>query len=228
MDLLSVLIAVLLIAAFYIFLTRGKEENSKISTVESLGIGDYKNKKYKLYVMPTVFTSLRALRMREKVFDSEEEIYKLDLKQSEAHSNLFMPEFDYHDSNKTWTDGGYVFSKEQLDEYYSFLERVRTIFENETYSADDRIEKIYSLCKQNNKYEKFLNNLNEYYKAFPECLFYKDLTVVDGVGDKTAYTLFNFGIKTLNELVNSSDEELNRIPGIGKKTITQIRNYFKT
>jgi len=187
----------------------------------------YDNLKYELYVTPEVFTSLKALKLRDRIFSNQNEVHKLNFNPREAHSIAIFPNHESHSSDNTWSDAGNMLSNKNLEVYYNFLEKVRTIFEDNALSADDRFQKIISLCKQNDKYKEFYKSLNNHYKAFPACLFYKELTKVDSIGDSTAYTLFNSGIKTLKELKDASDEELNEIPGIGKKTIQQIRNYFK-
>lgn len=234
MDTILIIIAVILIVTFFAALSKNKEQFSKSNSSNNYNYDRdltrdfYSDRKYKLQVMPTVFTSLKALKLRGKVFDSQEEINKLDLKQSEAYSATYMPDYDTQRIENAWTDGGNASNEKQLEDYYIFLEKLRSIFENKTTSAEDRFQNIIKLCKESDQYKKYFNNLNEYYKAFPACLFYKDLTKVDGIGDGTAFTLFNSGIKTLKELKNATDEELNEIPGIGKKTIQQIRNYFKS
>jgi len=51
---------------------------------------------------------------------------------------------------------------------------------------------------------------------------FADLTVVDGVGHKTAEQLRLAGYDTIEKIAAMSDEEILAVPGIGEKTAQKI------
>lgn len=180
---------------------------------------------YKIYVMPTIKTRLRILRLRNNVYNSRAKAERERAETGEGHI-AYIGGYGEERSG-TWTDAGIMYD-EEVEEYYKYLEKVRSIYEEEGTSDTDKIRDITLLSNQSDMYRKFHSNLNDEYGAYPSYLFFRELTKVNGIGNGTAQTIYHSGITSLNQLRQSTDKELNEIPGVGKKTITQIRNYFKT
>ncbi len=116
---------------------------------------------------------------------------------------------------------GYVNSSE----YVNFLIDFRKIVESDS-SNEKMINELYFLAERNQKYKSFWNRHIETDYDFPHSFFYKQFTIIDGIGTKTAKLLYENGFKTINDLQNAPDEELLKIKGIGNIQLQKIKEYF--
>jgi hypothetical protein len=114
-------------------------------------------------------------------------------------------------------------------EYIAFLIDFRKIVEGQD-SIDGKVKAIKKLCKVNKQYQKYfrmINKSHEHKGDFPASFFYNQFTVIPGIGGKSAKSLFEAGIKTLDDLKNADDKTLLAASGIGTAALKKIRGYFK-
>lgn len=177
---------------------------------------------YEMQVMPTIYTPLDILTIRGKKFKS----LKRARREMQTSKFLNVNHLEYNSFDGVWSGVGMFYDKQELEQYYDFLEDIRMIVEDDSLSVDIKINDIIFTCKQKQHYKTYFQKLNEKYDSFPACLFYKKLTEVNGIGESTALDLFNSGFLSLGDLEKASTKELLEVPGVGNKTIKQIRNYF--
>lgn len=178
--------------------------------------------KFEIQVMPTIYTPLNILDLRWGRLRTIKEMRRIRHKSKYIYiNNVEINAFD-----GIWSDVGKFYNRQELEKYYDFLEDIRMIVEDSSLPVDVKINDIIFTCKQKSHYKTYFQKLNEKYDSFPACLFYKELTEINGIGDGTALDLFNSGFLTLKELENASDEQLLEVPGVGKKTVKQINNHF--
>ncbi len=123
--------------------------------------------------------------------------------------------------SEVWSDIGFI----KADEYLPFLIDFRKIVEGES-SVLEKIIEIKKLRDKNSLYHKIYIKLKNTYNHFPESFFYMQISVIPGIGEKTAKNIFERGLQTLNEIKSASDEELLSISGVGKGTVQKIRAFF--
>ncbi len=106
-------------------------------------------------------------------------------------------------------------------DYLPFLIELRTIFES-NIDDKEKIETIKSLKQKSQMYAHFWGKLDKFYEGFPEILFYKDFTTIPGIGLKMAKKLYGLGFLTLESVLNASENDLSKVPGLGPATIKKI------
>ncbi len=110
-------------------------------------------------------------------------------------------------------------------DYVPFLKEFRHIVEGRG-EIDHKEAKISMLCRKNATYSSFCSKLHSFYEDFPSSFFYNQLTIIPGIGSKTAKAFYQVGYKTIEDLKNASDEKLLSVEGIGPKGIKNIRDFL--
>jgi len=108
-------------------------------------------------------------------------------------------------------------------DYLPFLIDLRAIFESDK-DDNEKIKAIKFLHKKSQIYADFLSKLENFYDGFPEILFYKDFAKIPGVGLKMASKLYSSGFLTVESILNASEYELSKVPGLGPAKIKKILN----
>lgn len=107
-------------------------------------------------------------------------------------------------------------------EYVPFLVEFRKIVEG-AKPIDEIIKELYNLANTDQKFKSFWDRHCGADSDFPHSFFYKQLTLIDGVGVKSAKLLYENGFKNIKDLQNAKDEELLKIKGIGESLVMKIR-----
>lgn len=116
----------------------------------------------------------------------------------------------------------------KASEYLPFLIEFRQIVESQE-TVDKKIAEIKELSNKNELFNYFSRQLNGFYKYkgdFPASFFYNQLTDIPGIGQKSAKSLFEAGIKTFDDFKNADDKIILGIPGIGPVALKKIKKYF--
>lgn len=113
----------------------------------------------------------------------------------------------------------------QASKYLPFLKKFRTIVESND-SVDQKLALLFELRNSSEDFRDTWSRLQDVYPNFPQSFFYLQLAVIPGIGATTAERLFNFGFRTINDLQCASESELKRVPSLGTKLISRIRDYF--
>lgn len=113
---------------------------------------------------------------------------------------------------------GYVKSSE----YVPFLIEFRKIVESDK-STDEMLQELYNLANINQKFKSFWDRHCEVETNFPHSFFYKQLTLIDGVGAKSAKLLYENGFKNTKDIQCAKDEEILKVKGIGNSLLQKIR-----
>jgi hypothetical protein len=117
----------------------------------------------------------------------------------------------------------------KANEYLPFLIEFRKIVESQE-SVDKKIVEIKRLGRNNRLFKHFIRKLNAFYKYksdFPNSFFYNQFTGIPGIGQKSAKSLFEAGIKTFDDLNNADDKIILGIPGIGPAALKKIKSFDK-
>lgn len=109
--------------------------------------------------------------------------------------------------------------------YLPFLKSFRAIVEAPD-EHDAKLSNLDSLYKASKKNQEIWGKLEKYYGDFPHSFFYNQLTILLGVGKKTAKLLYESGMKTLKDVEQASDTQLQAMQGVGKGLIVKLRSYF--
>lgn len=128
------------------------------------------------------------------------------------------PEYSLNIDSEHSSDIGYVDDKE----YIKFLIAFRKIVEQNT-DTDQKISLLKKAVKEDELFENYWKKHKSIDADFPDSLFYKQLTKLEGIGIKTAKNLYENGLKSIEEVQNASDEELLKIQGVGKNTVEKIK-----
>jgi hypothetical protein len=113
---------------------------------------------------------------------------------------------------------GYV----KASEYILFLIEFRQIVESDK-STDEMVLELCNLENKNQIFKSFWNRNCEADTDFPDSFFYRQLTLIEGIGTKSAKLLYQNGFKNIKDLQNAKDEELLKIKGIGERLVMKIR-----
>lgn len=106
--------------------------------------------------------------------------------------------------------------------YLKFLIPFREIIERNE-GVDKKIELLESRAKENSDFKLFWEKHKKIDQDFPHSFFYKQLTAIEGIGNKTAKILYEHGFKSIEEIKSATDEKLLSVKGIGKSLIVKIR-----
>lgn len=128
------------------------------------------------------------------------------------------PEYSLGLDDQHSSDIGYVDDKE----YIKFLIAFRKIVE-QSIDTNQKISLLDKAVKEDELFAKYWRKHKSIDADFPDSFFYKQLTKLEGVGIKTAKNLYVNGLKSIEEVQNTPDEELLKIQGIGKNTVEKIR-----
>jgi hypothetical protein len=110
------------------------------------------------------------------------------------------------------------------NKYLPFLKAFREIVEGND-SIDQKLSRLLNLRVANSKFSEIWCRLEKVYPDFPRSFFYLKLTLIPGIGAKMAQRLFQYGFKDIADVQNATDAELKRVPGLGSKLISRIRDY---
>lgn len=99
-----------------------------------------------------------------------------------------------------------------------YLKKFRKIIE----SNIETFKKVEEANKLADRYSS-ASDISDHLLDEPAVRFYKGhLISIDGVGEKKAKKLFNFGFLTPRHIVDAPKDDLKRIPGVGDKTAEKI------
>lgn len=168
---------------------------------------------------PDVFVPLEALEMHGSTEDVKpEEPDRLDQpsvlwRGAQKECGLWQPVSAMSTSSDNGHSSDTITNKE-----LRYLKEFRQIVESNAEPLE-QTEQVNQLVNTHNSdpmiREKLLDDpLARYYKGI--------LQNINGVGEKTARTLFNFGFWSPKMLAEVSREELTAIPGIGEKTARKV------
>lgn len=107
-------------------------------------------------------------------------------------------------------------------EYVPFLIAFRRIIESDG-DDEQKLERLRELPKHSSKFADFWARHNKA-ADFPEYLFWCELAEVKGVGSKLAKILYQAGYRDLRSVIEADIDDLVRLPGIGIKTATKIKD----
>lgn len=108
--------------------------------------------------------------------------------------------------------------------YIKYLMLFREIIESNE-SVDTKIRLLQKTAKENDIFKSFWEKHKQLDQDFPNSFFYRQLTVIEGIGQKTAKILYEHGFKDIRDLCNASDQSLLALQGIGKSLLAKIRDY---
>lgn len=234
---LIIILAALGLVFFLVFVFRSQSDTGpKVSPVSKGQRSDHSSSiddliiGYEIIVTPDIRTRLHVLKLRNKVYDKEEQASLHDFYMHEA---VILPktkswqelgiELDEMDYGSQWTDIGEM-NQSEIDLYFQFLEEFRTIIEDSLIPPVKKIEKVRKMIDPNN----FLPRLHKTYgDDFPAYIFLKELAEIEGISIAIAKNMFKMNIYSKDELLNMSFEELTQIDGVGKKRANQIVSHIK-
>lgn len=130
-----------------------------------------------------------------------------------------------------WQDDGYEHTHASdigyttPREYLPFLKSFRTIVEAPD-DIDIKLSKLDRLSKESIRNQEIWAKLDKYYGDFPHSFFYNHLTVLPGVGKKTAKLFYESGLRELSDIEKASDTQLQSLQGVGKGLVSKVRTYF--
>ena len=121
--------------------------------------------------------------------------------------------------NAVASDAGPVVASE----YLPFLKAFRTIVESEV-PPDQQVRQMQALRQT---WPRFYDTLGKDHGGLATRWFVDRLCELPGIGKKSAKALYDAGHLTSELVLNLSDDELLKVPGIGKGTITKLRHQPK-
>lgn len=107
--------------------------------------------------------------------------------------------------------------------YLPFLRDFRSIVESNT-PHDDQLEQLSELSKKSSQYEEIWQKLCANRDDFPASFFYTPFTLLPGIGNRMAKRLYEHGFRSIGEIQKASVDRLTTVPGLGKATVTKIKN----
>lgn len=108
--------------------------------------------------------------------------------------------------------------------YIPFLTLFRTIVEG-NLTHEEKLTQLSSLPKQSPLFEEIWHKLSNNYEDFPASFFYLQFTILPGIGKQSAKKLYEYGFRSIPEIVNASMSQLTAVPGLGKATATKIKAF---
>jgi hypothetical protein len=109
-------------------------------------------------------------------------------------------------------------------DYLPFLVEFRTVVESDA-TVPEKIARLHTLRSTSPGYSDFWHRLESAYPEFPESFFYREFTKIPGVGERTARALYAAGFHCHADLAAAEGAELQRVPGVGAKTVEAIVDY---
>lgn len=106
--------------------------------------------------------------------------------------------------------------------YIKYLIPFREIVESNE-NIDTKIRLLENKAKENDTFKSFWEKHKQMDRDFPHSFFYKQLTAIEGIGNKTAKILYESGFKSIDVIKNATDEELLNVKGVGKNLVEKIR-----
>lgn len=105
--------------------------------------------------------------------------------------------------------------------YLPFLLEFRRIVES-SVPHQQILTQLRELPSHSDHFRDIWKRLSSTVYGFPESFFYRQFTVLPGVGRKLAKDLYEAGYKSVGEITASSVEDLIKVRGLGKATAEKI------